>query len=916
MFRSGAAPTTTAQVPPRKGGSLSWSLRLLRILTLECVPVLVLFGLFLATLLFRHLHDEYLIPLMPLINFNIDREPTYYHRLCTKEDLSTTDSYDLVMDDNMSSDDAVANILKHGATVFPDLLSPETIQEVRNYIVEGNKVIPNIEYAIAAENRHTWGLLTDTPVIAKMMKELFSNKRFKDTLFKIAGDDPVVLEFNHITAKYGAKQQYIHSDITYGTPLRFARNYIPHYSFFLPLQNTTAGMGASRVCPGSHVCSDGHLHYCQLDGYQLFSDYEHWPAGYAMLYDQQLTHNGAAYTDPHAPLDRVMLIFTFTPRPRYSPKTLETRFIADGGADFNDWSQWGHAFNDYGDANRRMREPWKILRSLGVFKMPGTNWGWDYIQQSLGRISNNQPGWQRHDYTIFRERGGFNWLPQFLHGDVPDSVTSNRMAWSTFALSSLRKCRDFFWKCDAVYVAVYLVLITFGVLLRVGQEPGSKRTFRPFRNAFFRIVLLHAFMLLVAKLIQLRIPKGMWGKHVKKGSLYQVTEQRGLYDLKATMPNKNDILIPDDFQSEYLNAISRFIDVAHPGNEQFLIDVKQNAMNFHKLSNDLKTRLTADFDYWMKQDSRRILAKTINGDWGKTIPEVSRHFIHKELSKASNPCLGFILKWTDYLLSETKYGYWRDTDLHLTFIPQLLRSIQDRLMAYEPKFERRLVNSDDSPLKLPGFYPSSGLPPVPSAPTFAHEHSLNTGVPPVLPITEPFVGAWVEVGDIVEAKFGSDTYAWFRGEVTDVSALHGLWAVQYDDGDSDNSLCARCVRTYVPYKVGDIVHWTNEEDDLDYPCSIIRVHSSSEFDIIVLETKKVLKNVPHGDLHRYEPEEEEIVVGSYVLIDEDSDDTFGTEGVVVAVREDGGYDVLDTSSDLFEDLPPEDVKLDHHFYKA
>ena len=81
------------------------------------------------------------------------------------------------------------------------------------------------------------------------------------------------------------------------------------------------------------MCSAGHLFYCHETSFQIFEQYDHWPVGWGFLYNQQLTHNGEAHTDPDAP-DRVQLIMTFTPRPRYGEKELETRSVSEGGADF------------------------------------------------------------------------------------------------------------------------------------------------------------------------------------------------------------------------------------------------------------------------------------------------------------------------------------------------------------------------------------------------------------------------------------------------------------------------------------------------------------------------------------------------------------------------------------------------------
>jgi len=186
-------------------GSLSGSM--LRILLLD-VPLILAFGLYLTTDVLKVFHDEYLIPQLELIKFSIPRDMTYYYRTCTEDDVSTSETADLIITEDMTPAEAVDNVMTHGGSVYPDLVSPETAKELREYILEANKVTQTFDHIISPGGRHTWGLRVDQhPSVPKALREIFSNPKFRESVFTITGEDPAVIEMNHITTLYGAQSQ-------------------------------------------------------------------------------------------------------------------------------------------------------------------------------------------------------------------------------------------------------------------------------------------------------------------------------------------------------------------------------------------------------------------------------------------------------------------------------------------------------------------------------------------------------------------------------------------------------------------------------------------------------------------------------------------------------------------------------------
>ena len=159
------------------------------------------------------------------------------------------------------------------------------------------------------------------------------------------------------------------------------------------------------------------------------------------------------------------------------------------------------------------------------------------------------------------------------------------------------------------------------------------------------------------------------------------------------------------------------------------------------------------------------------------------------MMKETDPHLRMAIQQLDFLFSETKFGYWRDTVMHRRVIPAYLRKLQDKIM------------------KLPDVNPSSSPSPRLLASRTCHVYCRK-------PITshgssgsarkhQKSLGRVFAVGDEVEAAYASLQTEWYRARIAGVSA-HGMtWDVVYQDGELESSLCSTCVRPFVPYQVGE-----------------------------------------------------------------------------------------------------------------
>lgn len=354
-------------------------------------PLAGLFGCLVAVLILHRVHDEYLYKQITLMRFQYENrdymEPMYYHRYCDGHDVSATSVSQLLVPENGTAQEYVAHQMTHGASLYPNLLSPETMHELREFIVEENKKQKGF-YVIQNEHRYSWGIDVNMhPAIKKYWKELASNEALVTGIQAIVGPDPAIIEFTAITSAFGAKDQHDHQDVVPpGSGAKFAHSFVPSYSLFIPLQDTSYDMGATHVCPGTHLCSEGCDEHCMEHNLAMSGEDDKWPKGYGALVNQQTTHKGMGHFKEGG-LDRVVIIATFAPRPQ-TFRGLETRMIGQGGSYSIDWSHWGHTFSDFTFAEERMWEPLKTMRSLGLVKGNG----WNMITVASMRIANDDTG--------------------------------------------------------------------------------------------------------------------------------------------------------------------------------------------------------------------------------------------------------------------------------------------------------------------------------------------------------------------------------------------------------------------------------------------------------------------------------------------------------------------------------------------
>ncbi|GKY91461.1 hypothetical protein MPSEU_000118400 [Mayamaea pseudoterrestris] len=833
---------------------------LLQFLLLDC-PVMLTFAAYYSTFLVERYYINYLAPQMDLQLMTEERksrELTYFHRTCTVEDLTATDTPQLTIDyENMTPSDAMYHMLEHGASIYPNLLSEATASEVRDFILQQNEKNQDMIYVIENEHRWSFGVRVDQdPSIQKALHEILSNDFFVASLEKIVGPNPAVIEFTGITSAYGAKAQRYHADVVpEGNAAKWARTFVPSYSLFVPLQNVTSTMGATEICPGSHMCADGVFDYCPEHGFQVSGSSDHWALGSGALLNQQLMHRGEAHIDPNGPL-RVLFIVTFAPRPRFGKFQLETRSLAQGGSYSLHWQQWGHTLRDLVNVSKHMSKPWRFLRSMGFWKPWGRHWGWDYVTTASARISNSEVGFHYHELLDMLKYNQFSWVPKHLHGNVPDALDDSRDIWVPFYTSTLYKCRK---ALEWIHVS----------------------------TVASRLVTDHLAIYYFGELLFNKIEKSTYDKNLRSGRLFQWPPSPPHYalELPGTLPSNNDILIADDMQSEYMASYTEVLDVVHPGNKAWYSLIQHYTPGYDALASQDQAEQCSLLVEWSRHQNSRMLVKNRQNQWAVATQAIALRFCHKAMMKMANPYLRMIIHQLDSLRMETKFGYLRETQMHQRFIPYYLHDLQDRVLtmpSVKPLNKLIRLRGSESIRQMHNF--------LSGAPTLKLSKRADTLVDKLstTKITSTPQSNF-QVGEKVEAAYASLQTEWYAATIIGADAHTMTWDVVYRDGEKELSLCQACVRVLVPYEVDeDNVECRRQGETFFEACRVLAVRAHDKYDVQMSTT--IEKSFEAKAMRRVAYLSEEIFeLDDYVMAP--FDDTGLYPGIIEKVNEDGTYGV-------------------------
>ena len=133
----------------------------------------------------------------------------------------------------------------------------------------------------------------------------------------------------------------------------------------------------------------------------------------------------------------------------------------------------------------------------------------------------------------------------------------------------------------------------------------------------------------------------------------------------------------------------------------------------------------------------------------------------------------------------------------------MLRSLQSQLL-HVPKLETSTKQQTSHRWQLHSIFPKIPT----SRDSIATRSIVCSGIPPLPKAMEPFHGAWLQVGDIVDGRYKTEYNEWYKGVIVGVEAFEGTISVKYlFDGELDRMLCRDCVRPFRDYRVGETIDY-------------------------------------------------------------------------------------------------------------
>lgn len=739
----------------RSGRFLNVFGHILRTVILD-FPLMLLFAAYVSTIILEEVHVQYIMPQVVQMKWGKKRqkeELTYYSRDCSRDDITTNSTKDLLLAKDTKPIACMEHMLHHGVSIYSDILSNETAKAARNYILERN-VIEKSFHVIENDNRYSFGIKVNShPSIQQALKEIGQHEQLQAALRKIVGPNPAIVEFTGITATFGAADQFYHQDvISKGSAFKFARSFVPTYSLFIPLQDITPEMGPTEICPGTHQCMSGITGVCENgSGLLVSGKNDTWKSGYGALLNQQMFHRGTAHVDKGGPA-RTLFILTFASRPRYGKNQLETRMIGQEGSYSLKWNQWGHTMEDFTNPSKYMSEPWVTLRSLGIFKPPGRDWGWDYISVACMRIANADNGFRQGSLKEFVKKGGFDWLPDFLKPKLQKGDN-----WKYYIMRLIETVQEWLKKVNMQVMAGYLALLfVLNLFLWLAGFKGRRGALL---RSLGRLIVTHGLVLLLTFMVARRINTSQWAENIRLGKAGKSYRSPIATSEKATLPFDSDVLKDTRYQTPYLASYTRMFDVNHPGNQNWRHLIHENCLDYNHLPNSLKRGVVNMVISEMKAGySGRLLRQNDEARWVVMSDQQAQWHTHMDLSKANNEALGYAVAQLDFLHGELPVGVFRDTKLHREHIPALLNHLREKLVGILP----------DESLGSTGHLRAAAIKQTNETSRFRPRWNLkkpglgsisravltpHTMLPPKPKPSPPYKGAWVQEGDKVVGMF-------------------------------------------------------------------------------------------------------------------------------------------------------------------
>jgi hypothetical protein len=537
-----------------------------------------------------------------------DPEITYYNRQCHLDDISTHDANDLLIHDHYTQRQRKDIMMTHGAVIMPNILSHNTTVKLREYLEQRHD--DYVKYHTLPWNELFWdgdygsrlslGIgPEDDPIIAQALHEVGHHQQLAETLTAIVGPNPALVEVSTLTTMHGAEHQNIHTDSDYfGSSVLYARTFLHSYTMFIALQYTTAKMGATTLCPGTHFCANEDLEgVCMAtttdenESPPIRNSFEASSNGHtgidsgamlpgdAMMFNQNVWHRGPQNNDPERPYNRIMFILTFV-----SQRDLDRGDVRQQGWGtyfYMRHSMWGQAFEDLkGVLRGGMSLPLRYLKAYGLYSTPtsGNGRAMPWLEHWARQMANNMDFFSPNELPAFHNMlQTLHYFPKQLLGDptLEDwneyllQVIGNAVTWID---------RIYFWVLScylAIHLGGYVVLLS-----TTHKQLDGSSTPNVWRNTVayvLHLALGHLLLLGVFVMTYIFIMrKSPLFRRIGSGDVFRkpfpildgVTLYEHLQDHITTVPDRMDILLGSRFDAPYLASMNDMLEY-HPGNQEW-----------------------------------------------------------------------------------------------------------------------------------------------------------------------------------------------------------------------------------------------------------------------------------------------------------------------------------------------------------
>ena len=440
--------------------------------------------------------------------------------------------------------------------------------------------------------------------------------------------------------------------------------------------------------------------------------------------------------------------------------------LGQGGSYSLLWNQWGHSMSDFVHADKRMTEPQKTLRSLGLIKGNG----WNFISTLSMRIANEDTEMSSDDLEEFIEEGvGFSFLPTSWQTDIDE--VSEISEWHAFLFGVLKKVESELNRVYVIALGVYLLLIFLWTIVQRAFGLGNKRklsTSYTIVRIFFRIATTHGLVVVLAWLALNVVEDSNWAKAIRARKAYRIPVADVDNPPPSTIPYRMDILFVPHYASNYLASYGRILDFAHPGNAYWKEITNRYAPAYATLSIDLQRDFCFTLIDWVTIE-RRFLKLDKERFWTLVDDEDElQKFCRRELMISFNPMLESMLRQIDSLHSETRFGLFRETVMQTEIIPDFIQNWDTLLMS---PLNNREEEDNSKKLKLKLFATTPKQMTQMSFSRVIHSRGraeslprtstsmqafLSRSLPPKPSRMEPDDGVWLQEGDKVEALYQCD----------------------------------------------------------------------------------------------------------------------------------------------------------------